>query len=99
MLGRLVSRKEAQLKVKRGLRVCALLGRDRALASFSPVTVLSLAFEILSNHVHGIHLMMHRWGCVCLVCLAEPQEDKKACSGDTGSPSLGSGKIERRLGR
>lgn len=64
MLGRLVSRKEAQLKVKRGLRVCALLGRDRALASFSPVTVLSLAFEILSNHVHGIHLMMHRWGGV-----------------------------------
>lgn len=73
------------MKVKRGPRVCVLLGRDRALAGFSPVTVLSLAFEILSNHVHGVHLMRHRWG-VCLVCLAEPQEDRKACSGDTGSP-------------
>lgn len=97
VLGRLV-RKGDTVEGKEGLRVCALLGRDRALASFSPVTVLSLAFEILSNHVYGVHLMMHRWG-VCLVCLAEPQEDRKDCCGDTGSPSLGSGKIERRLGR
>lgn len=37
MLGRLVSRKEAQLKVKRGSGVCALLGKGRAAASFSPV--------------------------------------------------------------
>lgn len=77
-MGRLVSRKEAHLKVKRGLGACALLGRDRAAASFSPVTVLSLAFEIPLNHVHGVHLMLHgRW--VRLLCLDEPpQEDRKA---------------------
>lgn len=77
-VGSLVSRKEAQLKVKRGLGVCALLGRDGAAASFSPVTVLSLAFEIAFNHVHGMHLMLHGWW-ECLLCLDElPQEDRKA---------------------
>lgn len=72
-----MSRKEA-LEVKRGLGACALLGRDGAAASFSPVTVLSLAFEIPLNHVHGVHLMLHgRW--VRLLCLDEPpQEDRKA---------------------
>lgn len=91
MLGRLVNRKEAQLKVKRGPRVCVLLGRDRALASFSPVTVLSLAFEILSNHVHGVYLMRHRWG-VCLVCLAEPQEDRRLALGIQGLLPWGLGR-------
>lgn len=64
MLGRLANRKEAQLKeigdlgcVPRG--VC-LLGRDGASVSFSPVMVLSLAFETPCNHVLGIHLMLHR---------------------------------------
>lgn len=57
--------------------VC-LLGRDGASVSFSPVMVLSLAFETPCNHVLGIHLMLHRW-CVGLVCLDEPhQEDRKA---------------------
>lgn len=84
------------MKVKRGPRVCVLLGRDRALAGFSPVTVLSLAFEVLSNHVHGVHLMRHRWGCAWPAWLSHRK---------TGGllwgyrVSLGSGKIERRLGR
>lgn len=91
MLGRLVSRKEAQLKVKRGLRVCALLGRDRALASFSPVTVLSLAFEILSNHVHGIHLMMHRWGGAWSAWLSHRKTGRLAL-GIQGLPPWGLGR-------
>lgn len=60
-VGRLVSRKEAHLKVKRGFGVRALLGRDRAVASFSPVTVLPLASEIPFNHVLGVHLTLHGW--------------------------------------
>lgn len=75
------------MKVKRGPRVCVLLGRDRALAGFSSVTVLSLAFEVLSNHVHGVHLMRHRWG-VCLACLAEPQEDRRLALGIQGLPGV-----------
>lgn len=39
--------------------------------------------------------MLHGWR-VRLACLDKPhQEDGKAGSGDTGSPSLGSGKIQR----
>lgn len=93
---RLVGRKEAQLKVKRALGECVPLGRARAMASFSQVTVLSVAFEIPFNHVHRVHLMPHRWW-VHLVCLDKPhQGDGKAGSGDTGSPSPGSGKIWRK---
>lgn len=50
-------------------------------------SLLSLAFEILSNHVHGVHLMRHRWG-VCLACLAEPQEDRRLALGIQGLPGV-----------
>lgn len=95
-VGEASGQKGAQLKVKRALGECVPLGRAGAVASFSQVTVLSVAFEIPFNHVHRVHLMPHRWW-VHLVCLDKPhQEDGKAGSGDTGSPSLGSVKIWRK---
>lgn len=80
--------------------MCALLGRDGAAASFSPVTVLSLAFEIPFNHVHGIHFMMHNGGWAWSAWMSHTRKTGKLDLGIQGLLPWGLGRYRKKgLGR